>query len=247
MNIKSLLAIAAAVATAGVVSAAEVNSDNELCRIAVPCTGAAIVAVPVMTVGGETQAIAPTNFVLSSSLNNGATMMQWDKDNSRWNVWTVTSGEWVASKTVKGTETADSPAPYSEALTTGEAVWITTTTTTIYVYGQVTSGATREFLKGTSTAPVYTLIGNPHLTATQLTTAKFSSASDGDQIVWVGAGATGKKMYTYQNGHFGHYVGTVEDGKLTTTWTTIDAETVTIDPGIGIWYVSRGGSGTATL
>lgn len=244
MNMKSLFALT--LVTAAAAASATVTTGNTLCRIEVtsPSTET-ILAVPLIEIGGSSQEIAITNLVLASSLSVGDTLMY--KDGSTWYSWEVNSEHnWEALSTSSGSQSHSATAGVDAQFTRGSGVWLvrSNTSSNIYLYGQCDSRTTStSFSAGTTTSPVYTLMGNPKEEAFAPNSKTWSGCGQGDKIAFADA-TTGKaKTFTFRTSENAWCKPTVTKGAA--TWTIL-GEDDTIPAGQGFWYVSVGGSGSVT-
>ncbi len=251
MNMKSILF--AATAALAVSLQAEVTANNTLCRIEVESSAkSVIVAVPLVAVGSGD--VKVTDYIMTTNLKDGDSILMWDTKNTKWVGWVISSGAWVALTDVSTTGGVSAGQPATDsALERGTAVWLNRSSATIeendsfYLYGQVAS-STAEGVTLTAQAGGYTLLGNPTTADLDLSnsdTVTWSNCTKGDQILF--AGSDGKmKSYTYRSPSSGGDMAwckktvTVSDQLTTATWTAITTGDVTLAPGAGFWYNSKG-------
>ncbi len=247
MNMKSILFAATAALAVSLQAAVEAN--NTLCRIQVDSSAkSVIVAVPLVAVGSGD--IKVTDYIMTTNLKEGDSILQWNSTTSAWEGWVINaSGAWEAatSVSVNGVSTTE-PADDS-ALARGAAVWLNRSEATItenssfYLYGQVASDAVTL----TAEAGKYTLLGNPTTSTLDLSTLSWSNSTVGDTI-YLSSETTGViKHYEYRVPTDGNTAAwcskTVtknEKGFSKTTYTAISSGAVTLAPGEGFWYNSKG-------
>ena len=248
MNMKSILFAATAALAVSLQAAVEAN--NTLCRIQVESSAkSVIVAVPLVAVGSGD--IKVTDYIMTTNLKEGDSILQWNSTTSAWEGWVINaSGEWEAATSVSGFNDVSTTASADDsALERGAAVWLNRSDDTIkgstsfYLYGQVASGSVTL----TAEAGKYTLLGNPTTSSLDLSTLSWSNSTVGDTI-YLSSETTGViKHYEYRvpTGGSGatwcsKKVSVDDDGFSTTTYTAIASEAVTLAPGEGFWYNSKG-------
>ncbi len=247
MNMKSILFAATAALAVSLQAAVEAN--NTLCRIQVDSSAkSVIVAVPLVAVGSGD--IKVTDYIMTTNLKEGDSILQWNSTSSAWEGWVINaSGAWEAATSVSVSGvTATTPASDS-ALARGEAVWLNrsedtiTESTSFYLYGQVASGSVTL----TAEAGKYTLLGNPTTSTLDLSTLSWNDCTVGDTIYLSSETAGVIKHYEYRvptDGDTAKWcskkVSVDDDGFSTTTYTAITTGAVTLAPGEGFWYNSKG-------
>ncbi len=247
MNMKSILFAATAVLAVSLQAAVEAN--NTLCRIQVESSAkSVIVAVPLVAVGSGD--IKVTDYIMTTNLKEGDSILQWNSTSSAWEGWVINaSGAWEAATSVSVSGvTATTPASDS-ALARGEAVWLNRSEATItenssfYLYGQVAS----DSVTLRAEASKYTLLGNPTTSTLDLSTLSWNDCTVGDTIYLSSETAGVIKHYEYRVPTGGDAaawcskkVSVDDDGFSTTTYTAITTGAVTLAPGEGFWYNSKG-------
>ncbi len=246
MKCKSLLAVASAVVAGSVLAA--VVSQNELGRIEINSgTTNTIVAVPFVKVA-DGGAIPPNEMVLTNNFAAGDILIY--KDGETWKAWVMnTSSGWTP--TAVNTDGKDYGAAANNAtMARGNAIWVIRSSAErpFYIYGQIGANiASTSTTAGTASQPVYNMMGNPN-PATAYTLINSSSVLNsasgtpltGDTIQIPMAGGVGVQEYVYNSSKSKWRKATDQDGIVK----MVDAGEVTIAPGQGFWYVSKGGSPT---
>ncbi len=246
MNMKSILF--AASAALAVSLQAEVTANNTLCRIEVSSAAKSIiVAVPLVAVQSGDN-IKVTDYIMTTNLKQGDSILKWN--GTAWEGWAINSeGKWEAVISVAGYSDVSTTAPAADsALARGAAVWLNRSSNTIsssssfYLYGQVASGSVTL----TAEAGKYTLLGNPTTAALDLSKLSWSDCSEKDQIIFASESST-PRTYTYRKPTSGDsatwckkVVTTSSDGLSSTTYTALTENEVTLAPGVGFWYNSKG-------
>lgn len=247
MNMKSILFAATAALAVSLQAAVEAN--NTLCRIQVESSAkSVIVAVPLVAVGSGD--IKVTDYIMTTNLKEGDSILQWNSTTSAWEGWVINaSGAWEATTSVSVNGVSTTTPASDSALARGEAVWLNrssetiTESTSFYLYGQVAS----DSVTLTAEAGKYTLLGNPTTSSLDLSTLSWSNSTVGDTI-YLSSETTGViKHYEYRvpTGGSGatwcsKKVSVDDDGFSTTTYTAIASGAVTLAPGEGFWYNSKG-------
>ena len=248
MNMKSILFAATAALAVSLQAAVEAN--NTLCRIQVESSAkSVIVAVPLVAVGSGD--IKVTDYIMTTNLKEGDSILQWNSTTSAWEGWVINAnGEWEAATSVSGFNNVSTTAPADDsALERGAAVWLNRSDDTIkgstsfYLYGQVAS----DSVTLTAEAGKYTLLGNPTTSTLDLSTLSWNDCTVGDTI-YLSSETTGViKHYEYRiptGGDTAKWCSKTvtknEKGFSKTTYTAIASEAVTLAPGEGFWYNSKG-------
>lgn len=242
MKMKSLLF--AASAALAVSLQAEVEANNTLCRIMVESSAKSIiVAVPLVAVGSGD--VKVTDYIMTTNLKDGDSILKWNSTDSKWDGWVIQNGSWSAVTSVDGYNNVNTTAPAADsALARGEAVWLNRSDDTIsaskqfYLYGQISDSSVTL----TATAGGYTLLGNPTTADLDLSQLSWSNCAEGDQIIFASESST-PRIYVYKNSAWSKIVnGTDSNSMPTTTVTALTKGEVTLAPGTGFWYNSVGES-----
>lgn len=258
MKLKSLLTLVA-LSAAGTASAV-VLSENTLCRIRINSTAkSTIVAIPLAKIG-DGSSVPVTEFVLTDNLSAGDTLLHLKStaaDGTRtWEAWTIDNGAWKPMIISENSVTTMTAGAADATLSRGDAVWLNRSATDkpFFIYGQVASAsATSTAAAGTATAPAYTLMGNAKtvsVTLSSLAYANGTAPSVGDKIVIGNPDSPfGYNEYTWQTAMNTQTPAWCEEGLYTNSenktrigW--VKAETASLGPGVGFWYISVGGTPT---
>lgn len=239
MKCKTLLAMATIAASSAAL--ATVTSLNTLCRIAVTNDMAeTLISVPLVEVGGSVEAIPLTNYVLTTNLEAGDKLLQWN--GTKYYAWNFNGTTWEPYNVVIDNSAWVSPSGDVAKLARGTGAWLvrgeTSKSKEFYLYGQV-SGAE---VVSTFTGGQQTLMGHPRAEAFNPNSGvTWEKQQDGDMIVFANpANRTGMTKLTYKDG-----VGWARQQTKPGEWTK--DETSMIPAGQGFWYVSEGSAdGTAT-
>ena len=240
MKCKTLLAMATIAASSAAL--ATVTSLNTLCRIAVTNDMTeTLISVPLVEVGGSVEAIPLTNYVLTTNLEAGDKLLQWN--GTKYYAWELSEGAWVPLTVVDDNSTWVSPSGDVTKLARGTGAWLvrggSSKSKEFYLYGQV-SGTQVEstFIGGQQT-----LMGHPRAAAFNPNSGvSWSGQQDGDMIIFANpANRTGMTKLTYKAGEVNGWA------KQTAPGTWAKDTTSMIPAGQGFWYVSKGSeNGTAT-
>lgn len=262
MNIKSLLTLATL--TAAGTAAAAVYSNNTLCRIEINSAAkSTIVAVPLAKVGtgdptkvGTGDPIPVTELVLTDNLENGDTLLHWNKTDENWEAWSVNGSAWKPLTITQGMDTTWTKGADTATLARGDAIWVnrSNTSKSFYIYGQVATGGETTVVPPTDPATVaYTMMAAPttdkdgfqlNTLVGKKTTGSFA---DGDMIVVSNPSDSkfGRMEYTFKSEkeNFCSLEATRDDQDKVTgiAWKVVNA---TVPVGEGFWYVSKGGDPT---
>ncbi len=257
MNMKSILF--AATAALAVSLQAEVTANNTLCRIEVESSAkSVIVAVPLVAVGSGD--VKVTDYIMTTNLKDGDSILMWDTKNTKWVGWVISSGAWVALTDVSTTGGVSAGQPATDsALERGTAVWLNRSSATIeendsfYLYGQVAS-STADGVTLTAQAGGYTLLGNPTTASLDLSTLSWNDCNEGDTIYLSSDTQGGISYYEYRVPTDGaeakwcsKAVTKNDKGFSKTTFTAISSGTVTLAPGEGFWYNSTSSSSSPSV
>lgn len=242
MQLKSLLTIAALSASA-VAVAAEVSSQNTMCRIEVSGSEGQsnlIIAVPLTAVDGK--AVKITDLVMTTNLDENDALIA--NVNGTYYSWVIQGGSWTAATTTDGGNSIVAGDAEKAALAVGTGAWLVRKkpTNAAYLYGQVPTGTTTTTAAlGSAEQPKYTLIGNPTTAAKAINSIAWANVNVGDQIAV--PGTNGKaQTYVYRAPASGGDAAWCKYVKGS-GYVAADA---TIQPGCGLWYVSFGGSTAPT-
>ncbi len=248
MNLKTLLAFATVTASTAVL--AEVVSTTALCRIKVDSgTKNTIVALPLIKVGGTTQTIPVSEFVMTDNLTDGDSILVMDATGkTTTQTWSLVEDDqthvksWQSGTVVEGTDSTTAPAASTAGQARGSAIWLTRKDPAkpFYLYGQVseTEYTQPEIGNGTPESPAYTFIGNPNPKEIKLNDPRdveWVNAQVGDQIIVGSTGKLGYITYTYgksENGVAEWVCYTASNGDVTRN------TDITLPAGQGFWYVT---------
>lgn len=236
-------ALAAAVALG-----ADVTGKNVCGLMNVPSTAQyTMIAVPWVTVGGSTDAMAVANLVKTDTLSEGDELYYYA--NGIYYRWVLKSGVWTPTLTTmadaQGNPVTGSAPKDSYTLPRGTGLFLVRKDTSkeIWLYGQYsTEKVSVTVAKGAAETPAYTMIANPNAEAYDLNVKGVKEGCEvGDQILWDDA----KTLYTFKNGSWwrqGTKTVTMDSTEKTVAMWVKDG--CVIPAGRGAWYVSKGGNPT---
>ena len=212
MNLKSLIAVTA-VATAGAVLAAY-ESPVKLCQIKVDSAYTnTILALPLVNVGNDGDAVNPTNMILTAGLKAGTYLYtNTGKNKAGWSIATD-NGPWT------GTQVIDVNEQSAEgSASRGTGVWLVRNGVTegqesIYIYGQISTNAAIS----TANSASYTMIGNASTNAVKLT-----------ELNWVVPPAVGDKVMFIDDSAYGVSKEFTCSSSSPVTWTYEETGTKTV-------------------
>ena len=251
MKLKSLIAfagVACAVASYG--DTTSVETGNTLCRIKFTTSEQEVlIGLPLVDVGGTTQTINATNYIMAANLTDGDALL--GKVNGKWYSWTVSNRAWGSEVTVTGNEQSipDNVASFAR----GGAVrlkFANTGSHDVYLYGQVAAssdGATVTATRNES-APTYTLLSNINPSGKLISQLSIANSAAGDKIAVLSSNGTGQKEYTWSGSAWTEDVYTTETVTImgistTTVKKTTQAASKTFAAGEGFFYIAAPGDG----
>ncbi len=227
---------------------ADVTGQNICGLMNVPSTAQyTMIAVPWVTVGGNTDAMAVANLVKTDTLSEGDELYYYA--NGTYYRWVLTSGVWTPTHTTMADAKGDSvtvlapEASYTLPRGTGLFLVRKDTSKEIWLYGQYsTKEVAVAVAKGTPETPAYTMIANPNAEAYNLNDKGVTVEVEvGDQILLDDA----KTLYTFKDGSWLRQgTKTVTMGSTEKTVATWVKDGCVIPAGRGAWYVSKGGKPT---
>ena len=264
MNRKILTAFAAALIVG---TASAVTSSNTVCRIVLETTTQDnLISVPLVGCttnhsSGANALIPITNFVMTTGLPASTVLIY--NDGSSYKSWQLTNagGAWTGVAVVRR-DGISYVAGANEGIQRGKAFRLSLPSKPsasgqkIYLCGQYfEAGFSGDSISsaGSSSAPVYTLVGvgQPAEYTIETLVSKIGSAQKGDGI---GVPSDkGMTQYEYDSGwkKVKYTSGTVTLGGIEMTTQTKSFETIPagdkLPAGAAFWYITRGASGTRTF
>lgn len=267
---------ALALAPLSYVQAEAVNSSNVFGLMPVSSlTKRTIVAVPWCECStNDNENIAISNIVKTANLTVGDTLNALSTNGVTLNTWTLAADAdgvkyWQSQKqVVQSGSSSDTISADQASAARGTAIMLirqcpftvegtTTNAVPFYLYGQVaTTAATSAVVAGTATTPVYNLIAAPATNAQYLAGTSKNVTMTGtpeatdrifiEQPVNSGKGVNNyAKSLKYVDGKWCYWKMTVKDGAPIAEYAWVEY-TDAIPAGVGVWYVSYGGSPTFT-
>ena len=218
------IAIAAVVLAAGVLTAGAVESANTFVTIkATSSTTNTVIAVPLVNIGTGNAALNVTNFVLTTGLEDGATLTV--KYNGTWYTFVKNGGTWEGGTSVEN-EKVSTPSG-AETIERGGAAMLHNEfdgdSFNFYLYGQLATDGASFQPAGNAT----TLVANGSLVDYQISNL---TGVNNDRIAVPKDDNKGMKNYFYNNGW----------KKLSSNYEEVSVDSNDKIPvGKGFWYISK--------
>ena len=220
-------------------------SDNVFGVLRVDSTAAqTIVSIPWEAAGGG--AVKVKDAIKTANLTKGDQLYYYDTAAATpaYKLWVLGDNGWVGATTVYNNITPSAGSD-EDALARGGALILVRQDPSkpFYLYGQYTAAsASLNVVKGTLTAPAYSLVAPAVATSTSLDSLASSAVGSSDTVIVRDLNGNTRALVCRQDADdFKFKWGTVTGGGLGRP-ETFNSVAITIPAGEGFWYVSRGGS-----
>ena len=262
MKKNAFLVASAVVCASASLFADNVQGDNVFGVLPVLSKAAdTIVAVPWCACSAaDDQPIAISNIVKTANLTVGdkVYVLSGSGNSTVYNTWELVEGAgnvlyWQSVTTATASEVKPSQSADAATAARGTAIRLHRQNPTngvdavaFYLFGQVgtQSEITTTIANGTSQAPAYTLIAPPGADSVNLLlNSQLTNCSNGDEIVVRGANGANKAYFYESSEAKWKTVSRTFPGGVETLETNA-VNNITLQAGLGAWYISRGAAPT---
>ena len=191
-----------------------------------------ICAVPWYACADGTSNISVSNVVKTANLTSEDRLYVYHSTTGKYDAWKIENNQWVPiSQAYVDAEGKIQLDPGTSAstyyLSRGDCFWIVREDATkpIYLVGKAPSGSVAynsSYKYGSAEKSVYSLIANNYTNSVSIAEMSFSqSPTEGDMIRFPAVGSSAPKTIKYTNNKW-------------------NRTTLTFEPGMGAWYISKG-------